>query len=164
MIDLDKLITIDPSSPNIKELIPKEKGIYFWFDKTTDELMYIGTGSGVKGLYNRIIGQHLNPKYIEYRAKVHNKEKDKFQLENPIIRERDGAPGIDQSAFRKNIGRTFKIKPGIHTVNYIKENLVLKYKLIDGREELMILEKKLILKLKPKLNISHKYKISNKLY
>ena len=164
MIDIDKLTTLDPSNPKIKDLIPKKIGIYFWLDKRTSELMYIGTGSGVKGLYNRIIGQHLNPKYIEYRVKVHNQEKDAFQLENPVIRKRDGAPGIDQSAFRKNIGRTFEIKPGIHTVNYIKDNLILKYKLIEDKEELMIIEKRLILELKPKLNISHKYKISNRIY
>ena len=43
--------------------------------------------------------------------------------------------GIDQSAFRKNIGRTYKIKPGIGTVNYIMDNLYLKfYELVwDGK-------------------------------
>lgn len=162
MIDFDELKKIDPKNPDLKNLIPKEMGIYFWFENRSDRLMYIGTGSGVRGLYNRIIRQHLNPKYIEYRVKVHSQEKDAFQLKHPVIRERDKAPGIDQSAFRKNIGRKFKIKPGIHTVNYIKENLYLKFKEIDDKEELMILEKILIKRLNPFLNVDHKYKLSKK--
>ena len=40
----------------------------------------------------------------------------------------------------------------------------LKYFEIEDKEELMILEKQLIFKHKPVLNISHKYKIFNKLY
>jgi len=165
MLDISKLKKIDPNVSNLKFIIPKNKGIYFWFDNVTDEIVYIGTGSGSKGgLYARIIGQHLRPTYIEYRVKVHHLEKDAFQLKHPIIRDRDGAPGIDQSAFRKNIGRTFNIKPGIGTVNYIKSNLYLKIFEVDDKEELMILEKQLIFKYKPVLNISHKYKISNKLY
>ncbi|WP_397445935.1 hypothetical protein [Polaribacter sp. R77954] len=162
MINISKLTKVDPKDSNIKVIIPKEKGIYFWCDKVSDEIMYIGTGSGVKGLYNTIIGQHLNPKYIEYRAKVHSQEKDIFQLKYPIIRERDNAPGIDQSAFRKNVGRTFNIKPGEGTVNYIKENYYLKYKDVESKEKLIELEKELIQIHQPKLNISHKYKISNR--
>jgi hypothetical protein len=162
MLNISKLTKVNPNNPNFKMSIPKNIGIYFWCDNTTDNIVYIGTGSGVKGLYNRIIGQHLNPKYIEYRAKVHNLEKDVYQLKYPIIRERDSAPGIDQSAFRKNIGRTFKVKPGTGTVNFIKDNFYLKYLEVDQKEKLIDLEKELIFEYKPLLNISHKYKISNK--
>jgi excinuclease UvrABC nuclease subunit len=161
MLNISKLKKIDPNDSSLKIIVPKNMGIYFWFKNETDELVYIGSGSGIKGLYNRIIGQHLNPKYIEYRAKVHNLEKDVYQLKYPIIRERDNAPGIDQSAFRKNIGRTFKIKPGQGTVKYIKDNFYLKYLEVDQKQELITLEQELIFKYKPKLNISHKYKISN---
>lgn len=165
MLDILKLTKVDPNAVNLKLIVPKNKGIYFWCRNETDEIVYIGTGSGSKGgLYARIIGQHLRATYIEYRAKVHHVEKDAFQLKHPIIREKDGAPGIDQSAFRKNIGRTYKIKPGDGTVRYIKENLYLKYFEVEDKEELMILEKQLIFKHKPVLNISHKYKISNRLY
>ncbi|MGK0446825.1 MAG: hypothetical protein ACJA2M_000594, partial [Polaribacter sp.] len=96
MLNISKLKKIDPNDSSLKIIVPKNMGIYFWFKNETDELVYIGSGSGVKGLYNRIVGQHLNPKYIEYRAKVHNLEKDVYQLKYPIIRERDNAPGIDQ--------------------------------------------------------------------
>lgn len=164
MINISKLTKVEPNDPNLKMIIPKNKGIYFWCDNATDKIVYIGTGSGVKGLYNRIIGQHLNPKYIEYRAKVHNSEKDAFQLKHPIIRERDSAPGIDQSAFRKNVGRTFNVKPGTGTVNFIKENFYLRYLEMENKEELIAFEKELIHLHQPKLNISHKYKISNRAF
>jgi len=165
MLDIEKLKKVDPNSLNLKLIVPKNKGIYFWLENDTDEILYIGTGSGDKGgLYARIIGQHLRATYIEFRAKVHHNVKDVFQLKHPIIRDRDGSPGIDQSAFRKNIGRTFNIKPGEGTVRYIKDNLYLKFFEIEDKEELMILEKQLIFKYKPILNISHKYKISNRLY
>jgi excinuclease UvrABC nuclease subunit len=164
MLDISKLKKVDPSDSNIKMMIPKEKGIYFWIENKSNKLIYIGTASGEKGLYSRIIGQHLRSTYIEYRAnKGRNIIKDAYQLKHAIIRERDGAKGIDQSSFRRSIGSTFNIKPGIHTVNYIKDNFHLKYNLIDNKEELMILEKMMIKKLDPLLNVDHQYKLSNKL-
>jgi hypothetical protein len=165
MLDISKLKKVNPNDPNIKLIVPKNKGIYFWYENATDNVFYIGTGSGETGLYRRIVLQHLNPKQIEYRAKVHHVEKDAFQLEHPVIRERDGAPGVDQSVFRRGIGRKYNIKPGEGTVDYIKKNLYLKFFEVDDKEELMILEKQLILKHSPLLNDKHnKYKISNKLY
>mgnify|MGYP001047697438 CR=1 FL=1 len=163
MINISKLTKVDPKDSNLKVIVPKEKGIYFWCDKVSDEIKYIGTGSGVNGLYNRIIRQHLNPKYIEYRSEKHS-QKDAFQLQHPIMKKVKGVlkAGIDQSAFRKNVGRTFNIKPGEGTVNYIKENYYLKYLEMESKQELIALEKELINMHQPKLNISHKYKISNK--
>jgi hypothetical protein len=165
MFDLKKLENIDPNNINLKQIIPKNIGIYFWLKNVTNESMYIGTGSGKKGLYNRIITQHLNPKYIEYRAgKGRTSSRDAYQLKYPIIRERDGEKGIDQSSFRRSVGSTFNIKPGVHTVNYIKENFYLKYFEVEDKVELMHLEKQLIRKYDPLLNIDHKNKLSNKLY
>ncbi len=159
MLNITKLKKINPKDPDLKMLIPKAKGLCFWFDNATDNMVYIGTGSGVNGLYNRIIRQHLNPKYIEYRAQVHDLEKDAYQLKYPILRESDGFPGIDQSAFRKNIGRIYKVKPGSGTVNFIKDNFYLRFLEVDKKEELIALEKQLIFKYQPKLNISHKMKM-----
>jgi excinuclease UvrABC nuclease subunit len=148
-----------------REKTPKNTGIYFWFNIETDELIYIGTGSGVNGLYNRIVRQHLNPKYIEYRSEKHSQQKDEFQLQHSIMKEVKGVmkAGIDQSAFRKNIGRNYLIKPGEGTVNFIMENLYFKYLEITDINELKELEKELIKKYNPKLNISHKYKLSNRI-
>ena len=164
MIAIAKLIKVDPNGTDLKAIIPKTKGIYFWCTKDTDEVVYIGTGSGVNGLYNRIVRQHLNPKYIEYREEKQS-VKDFFQQEHPILKEVKGVlkAGIDQSAFRKNIGRTYLIKPGVATVAYIKENLYLKFHELEDKKELILLEKELIQKHQPVLNISHKYKISNRI-
>lgn len=161
MINLDSLEKINPAE-GLKN-IPKKTGIYFWFKNDTHELVYIGTGSGKNGLYNRIVRQHLNPKYIEFREEKHS-SKDFFQLQNPIMKVVKGElkPGIDQSVFRRNIGRNFNIKPGEGTVNFIRENLYLKYFEVTDIYELRELEKKMIEKYDPKLNINHKYKISNR--
>jgi len=162
-MNIEDLKKINPKNANLE--VTKNTGIYFWFKNETDELIYIGTGSGVNGLYNRIVRQHLNPKYIEYRSEKHSQEKDKFQLKHPIMKEVKGVlkAGIDQSAFRKNIGRNYQIKPGDDTVNFILENLYLKYFEVSDIDELKELEKELIKKYNPELNISHKYKISNRI-
>lgn len=161
MINIEKLEIINPNEA--REKIPKNTGIYFWFMKKTNEVIYIGTGSGRYGLYNRIVRQHLNPKYIEFRSEKHS-AKDFFQLKNPIKKIVKGElkDGIDQSAFRKNIGRKLQVKPGEATVNYILDNFYLKYKEVSDIEELKLLEKELIRRFNPKFNISHKYKISNR--
>lgn len=161
MIELNKLSKIDPKEA--VEKIPKNTGIYFWFRKDDDELIYIGTGAGKNGLYNRIVRQHLNPKYIEFRSEKHSL-KDTFQLNHPIIKEVKGVmkPGIDQSAFRKNIGRKLHIKPGEGTVNYIMESFYLRFIEVNNIQQLKQLEIELIKKHNPKFNINHKYKISNR--
>jgi len=154
-IKLNRLTKISPITA--KEIIPKKTGIYFWFDKKSDELVYIGIGAGKNGLYNRIVRQHLNPKYIEYRSEKHS-SKDFFQLSCPVKKVVKGElkNGIDQSAFRKNIGRTLKIKPGEGTVNYILSTLYLKYIEIENIIELKEIEKKLIMNYKPLFNNSYK--------
>lgn len=162
MIKFEKLDKISPNEAKVK--VPKNTGIYFWFTNDNDELIYIGTGSGKYGLYNRIVRQHLNPKYIEFRSEKHS-SKDYFQLSFPIKKKVKGElkEGIDQSAFRKNIGRKLQVKPGEGTVNYILKNFYLKYIEVSDIQELKQLEKELIIKYKPKFNINHKYKISNRL-
>ena len=162
MLNLKTLEIINPKEAKLK--VPKTTGIYFWFKKEDDTLIYIGTGSGKYGLYNRIVRQHLNPKYIEFRTEKHS-SKDFFQLKYPIKKIVKGElkDGIDQSAFRKNIGRKLNVKPGDGTVNYILENFYLKYYEVRNIEQLKILEKELIRRYNPKFNISHKYKISNRL-
>jgi len=161
MIDLNKLRKIDPNEA--AEKVPRNTGIYFWFKREDKELIYIGTGAGKNGLYNRIVRQHLNPKYIEYRSEKHS-IRDEFQLSHPIMKEVKGVvkPGIDQSAFRKNVGRILHIKPGDGTVNYILKNFYLKFYEMENIQELKQLEKELIKKFNPKFNINHKYKISNR--
>lgn len=154
-INLRKLERINPG--NAKELVAKNTGIYFWIHNSTDEIVYIGVGAGMNGLFNRIVRQHLNPKYIEYRSEKHN-SKDSFQLSYPIMKIVKGEmkSGIDQSVFRRNIGRALQIKPGEATVNYILENLHLKCVEISDVEKLKKVEKEMINIFKPKYNNSHK--------
>jgi len=68
-IDFKNFPKLNPSKA--KEIIPKKTGIYFWFDNKSNDIVYIGVGAGSKGLYNRIVAQHLYPKYIEYRTEKH---------------------------------------------------------------------------------------------
>ena len=156
-MNLDSLPVIEPK--RAKSEIPSKRGIYFWFDNKSNQLVYIGIAVGIGGLKKRIISQHLNPKYLEYRAEKHTL-KDKFQLENAIERlsKKDSSmrKGIDKSAFRKSIGRTLNLKPGIDTVNYIVENLYLKINESEDIDVIKVLEKKLIGKYQPKFNTTYK--------
>ena len=141
-----------------------KKGIYFWFNKGDDTLVYIGIALGVGGLRKRIVGQHLNPKYLEFRPDKQS-EKDKYQLEHPIRRlSKNGGVarcGIDKSAFRKAIGRKLKLKPGVDTVNYILENLYLKVFESEDINFVKALEVELINKYEPLFNTSHNPKKSH---
>ncbi len=158
-MDLNLLPVIEPQEAN--SAIPKNRGIYFWFDKENDQLVYIGIALGVGGLKKRIASQHLNPKYLEYRAEKHT-SKDHYQLKYTIKRKskKDGSvrKGIDKSAFRKSIGRKLSLKPGKETVNYITENLYLKIYESEKIDDIKLLEKKLIEQYQPKFNTTYKIK------
>lgn len=65
----------------INDLLSNKRGIYFWFDIDDDSLVYIGIAVGVGGLKRRILRQHLNPKYLEYRDEKHT-SKDGYQLKS----------------------------------------------------------------------------------
>jgi len=151
-MDLVKIPLIQPNGAKIN--LSNNHGIYFWFSNN-DELVYIGIATGVGGLKHRIVNQHLNSKYLEYRETKHTK-KDTFQLKHAVERiAKDGKSiqkGIDKSAFRKAIGRAFKIKPGEETVKYIVKNMYLKVREIKNVEKLKVMEKKLIQKYRPCLN------------
>ena len=59
---LSKLVTLDYSKLNI---VPKERGIYLWFRGLNIE--YIGVANNKNGLYGRVVRQHLNEEYLEFR-------------------------------------------------------------------------------------------------
>lgn len=52
--------------------IPKDIGIYFFRNKKSNKVEYVGTATGQKGLRQRVRNQHLNPNYIKsvFRNKV----------------------------------------------------------------------------------------------
>ena len=150
-MEIEKLEKILPKDAQLK--VTENTGIYFWFENKTNELVYIGYGTGKNGLYNRIISQEFNPNYIEYRESVHC-SKDFFQLSNPIIKKEEGVlkKGIDKSALRKKIGRAYNVKPGKETIEYIMQNLYLKFCEIDDIKQIKELKKNLKKEYKPKLN------------
>lgn len=100
-----------------RDHIPPEPGIYVWFDHQSGAPIYVGKGSGVRGLRARIWGQHLNPKYLEGRPQVWSAE-DAYQLSCPVLV--DDQPRIDKSVFRRNLGRRYRLPPGQGTVDHIR--------------------------------------------
>lgn len=135
-------------------LLSKEKGIYFYFDRKTDKIVYIGLAIESGGLKRKIVTQHLNPRYIEYNAEKHFPE-DEFQLHHAFLRISQRGilqKGIDKSTFRKSIGRKIQLRPGEETVNYISEYLYLKVVESENIEELKLLKKNLISDYQPFFN------------
>ena len=152
----DSLKSLDYS--NIKQGIPRDKGIYFWF--VGEQVNYIGIAKNRNGLYGRVALQHLNEKYLEFRESKQNPELDKFQLSQAVQTfDAKGNPkiGIDKSTFRKKIGRKFKLKPGRDTVSYIKENGTFKFTAINNitGKSLDLIEATLIAFFQPPLNTAH---------
>lgn len=140
---------------NVKTQLSNKKGIYFWFFKLTDKIVYIGIGIGTGGLKKRIVSQHLNAKYIEFRTEKHT-HKDEYQLAHAIPRlsknNKTTRLGIDKSALRKAIGRRLDLKPGTETVDYILDNLYLKVFETDDSKMIKALEIQLIKQFKPLFN------------
>ncbi len=140
-----------PSKLNA-EVVPKKRGLYAWFTKRGDRLIYIGIAIGKKGLYKRIMKQHLNPNYLETRTERYT-SKDEFQLQHPIYT--NGKIAIDKSAFRKNVARAKRLRAGAESVSYLRRVLNVSFLVTDALsdEEITKLEKELIAKLRPEFNL-----------
>ena len=139
----------------IRDDIPVDIGVYAWFTKANEELIYIGKATGNGGLRKRIWSQHLNPKYLECRTSKFT-SKDSFQVNNPVLHNKK--IGIDKSAFRKSVAREYSLLAGNDSVQYLKNNYLIafvSYKNLSAAE-ISILEKEFIIKMKPKFNITHK--------
>tara|TARA_B100001029_G_C14849409_1_gene332855 strand:+ start:23 stop:628 length:606 start_codon:yes stop_codon:yes gene_type:complete len=151
---LSKLVTLDYSK---LDNVPKERGIYLWFRGLNIE--YIGVANNKNGLYGRVVRQHLNEEYLEFRP-TNQSSKDTYQLAHAIEKV-DGKEikyGIDKSTFRKKIGRKFELRPSKATVDYIKKNGSFKYVPVENisKEILELIETILIGFFKPELNDSKK--------
>jgi len=86
----------------LKNEIPKHKGIYLWRKRRGGKIVYVGTALGKRGLARRIVGQHLNPKYMQ--------------------------KGKEKSTLRKAVVEDIKnLSPGKKCVDWIKINLVLSF-------------------------------------
>ena len=137
--------------------VPKERGIYLWFRGSNIE--YIGVANNKNGLYGRVVRQHLNEEYLEFRP-TNQSSKDTYQLAHAIekVNGKEIKYGIDKSTFRKKIGRKFELRPSKATVDYIKKNGSFKYVPVENisKEILELIETILIGYFKPELNDSKK--------
>jgi len=151
-------LNLQPIKPvDASEHIPKDRGVYCWFSNDENRLLYVGRALGAKGLFHRIVNQHLNPNYLEFRAEKQT-SKDQFQLKFAIKKVINGKVqfGIDKSAFRKSIGRKLKIKPGADTVDFIKSNLYVKLIISSDVKDIINIERFLIKEYQPEFNTSMK--------
>lgn len=135
-----------------REDIPKEIGVYAWYLRTTDELVYIGRAIGKGGLRTRIWQQHLNPMYFENRKEVFN-DRDSFQLSNPVLNK--GKIVICKSTFRRTLAYHHSLRAGTDCVAYMKEHFLLSF-LSFGTADIQLvkdIEEELINKIQPKYNL-----------
>ena len=151
---LSNLVSLDYLNLNT---VPKNRGIYIWFRGLTIE--YIGVANNKNGLYGRVVRQHLNEEYLEFRP-TSQSSKDTYQLTHAIekVVGNEIKYGIDKSTFRKKIGRKFELRPSKETVDYIKQNGSIKYVPVEdiSKEKLDLIETLLIGFFKPELNDSKK--------
>lgn len=63
----EKLVKSKKHDPKLvdKNVVPKKIGVYLWRSKINDEILYVGRAFGEKGLYQRIIKQHLAINYTK---------------------------------------------------------------------------------------------------
>lgn len=135
--------------------IPISPGIYAWYRRGESNPSYLGKATGQGGLRHRIWGQHLNPKYLEWRQDRWTSEDD-AQAERGAMH--NGRPVIEKSAFRKNLARACDLIPGAHSLEYIKANFEVALIPLQGlsSEQIREIEGQLIRQLQPVLNRSGK--------
>jgi hypothetical protein len=128
--------------------VPATVGLYGFFLRDGETVIYVGSATGVHGLRRRIWQQHLNPMYLEPRLP---RDTTLFQLRNPIHR-RDLVV-VDKSRFRFNVGQAHSLRAD-QTVDYIKANFVLGFVELPNTdiEEVKRIEKTLIRLLRPSYN------------
>jgi hypothetical protein len=127
-VTLDELLAQLEAAPRRDPLtrrrddVPSVTGVYVWYAKEAGCPVYVGKASGRKGLRHRIWAQHLNPSYLEGRARKFTAA-DSFQLGCAVVVR--ARPCIDKSVFRRNIGRRECIAPGRPTVDYVCQHFEL---------------------------------------
>ena len=159
-MDLDEMIfTIDSldgrKSPYdaIERGVPKDMGVYVWYEIGSVAPIYIGKATGRNGLRNRILGQHLNAKYLETRQERWTAE-DERQASHGVLH--NGRLAIEKSAFRKNLARKTGNSPGEQNVQFIHENCLLRTLAFPKHDakEIASIESRLIKHYRPELNRS----------
>lgn len=88
-----------------KDEVPRHKGVYLWRKKSSGKIVYVGTALGKGGLVQRILKQHLNPKYRQ-------QGKEKSTLRIRVIE--DDTTGVN-------------LTPGEECIFWITKNLSLSF-------------------------------------
>ncbi len=147
-MNVSRIHKYDPSQ--IEKVTPRDKGLYIWWSRKTGKAVYVGIALSRKGLLGRVLRQHLNPKYLEYRPDKTRNAKRTVVLNGKKVRE--------NSVFRKAISEKYNLDPGVECVDYI-----IKYFLVSfipmqasSREEVKQKEQLLIKDLKPSFNKHYK--------
>lgn len=157
-MDLEEVIfTIDSiddrTSPQnvIERGAPADMGVYIWYENGSKTPLYIGKATGKYGLRRRILGQHLNAKYLETRQERWTTE-DEHQASQGVLH--NGHLAIEKSAFRKNLARKTGNSPGEQNVRYIHDNCLLRMLPFPqlNAKEIASIESKLIKHYRPELN------------
>jgi hypothetical protein len=105
------------------EGVTESSGIYIWYEPGSILPSYIGKATGKYGLRNRILRQHLNPKYLEVRQERWTSE-DKTQSIHGVMH--NGRLAIEKSAFRKNLARKLGHAPGEKNIRFILDRFELR--------------------------------------
>jgi excinuclease UvrABC nuclease subunit len=63
-----------------RDAVPKDIGVYIWRDKSGGKVVYVGSALGKKGLYQRIVTQHLSKSYTGSMFKRHVAEEQNIDI------------------------------------------------------------------------------------
>ena len=100
---------------------PESWGIYVVSRRPIGPLAYVGTATGARGLAGRLLGQHLNPRYLEARPAAinHARADHAAQLEHGVMV--NGRPAIEKSRLRFGIAVSQGLAPGEMTVAALRD-------------------------------------------
>ncbi len=96
----EKLVNAEKHAVNNKVDVPKKTGVYLWRAKKDGNIVYVGQAMGELGLHQRIVQEHLNPRYY--------------------------GKGKEKSMFRKWVANVEKLERD-KVVPFIKDNYTLSY-------------------------------------
>ena len=148
-MNVSRLHKYDPSL--IEKVIPRDKGVYIWWSRRTGKAVYVGIALNRKnGLLGRVLRQHLNPKYLEYRPDKTRNAKRTVVLNGKKVRE--------NSVFRKAISEKYNLDPGVECVDYIMKHFLVSFfpMKTSSIEKIKQKEQLLIKDLKPDFNKQYK--------
>jgi len=138
----------DPTQ--IEKVIPRDKGLYVWWSRRRGKAVYVGIALNRNGLLGRVLRQHLNPKYLEYRSDKTSNAKRTVVL--------NGKKACEKSVFRKAISEKYNIDPGVECVDYIMKHFLVSFfpMKTSSIEKIKQKEQLLIKDIKPSFNKQYK--------